>query len=524
MKTVARTERRRAWLAIGIADVVFLILILGLVQRWRDGMLDDPGLGWHLRTIDAMIAAGGWLTTDPFSGPRGGQPWLGYQWLGDLALWLGWRWAGLEGIAAVTTLVIACTIRGLFRALITDGVPWPAALVWTLIGALGTSIGWVARPNLFTILFVFWTARVCERLHSGQCRLKGALWLLPVFVVWANMHGGFLAGLLLLGVAAGAEFALAVLISEPGKRLAARQRAVQFALLFFAAAACTLINPYGIELHRWVLKLLLDPYFMNLNVEWRSPDFHAQGAFRYELLMLLIPIVLSLSRSRPSVMTLTLVVVSLHMALNGQRYIPLFVVISVPLLARTAVGIDWSTLYAPRFRVSNDVRDLLRRAPASNPIVASVIVAVSLLLWARFVKDRKYAAHDPEHIPTTALERLLRRHAGRVVFHHVNWGGWLIWHGWPAGFRSTIDDRNELFGRELFEEHFAVLQSHTGWETVLTRLQAELVCVPPSAPLAHRLTERAQGRDADWHEIYRDRQAVLFERIRPASTTRFPSP
>src|SRR5262249_13459324 len=53
------------WYHFGGADVVFLVVALLVFLTARQGLLDDPGLGWHLRNIDAMLAQGGWLHVDP---------------------------------------------------------------------------------------------------------------------------------------------------------------------------------------------------------------------------------------------------------------------------------------------------------------------------------------------------------------------------------------------------------------------------------------------------------------------------
>src|SRR5262249_32545627 len=104
----------RRWYHLGSADVVFLVLLVLIFQAARGKMLSDPGLGWHLRNIDAMLAEGGWLHTDPFTQPRDGNSpaeWRTNQWLGELPLWLGERWAGRGGGAAVATPVLAPTLR-----------------------------------------------------------------------------------------------------------------------------------------------------------------------------------------------------------------------------------------------------------------------------------------------------------------------------------------------------------------------------------------------------------------------------
>src|SRR5262249_17822840 len=272
---------------------------------------------------DAMRAEGWWLTKDPFTDPRGKEPpaWYTNQWLGELPLYLGWKFAGQEGIAAVAAVVIAAIARVLYRILIRAGLSWPVAVFWTALGALGTSCSWVARPNLFTVLFVLITARVLILFHEGRLSRRSTLWLLPLFAAWANTHGGFLAGFIVVVLVLAAEAAIAVASFDAEARGAARGRVLHLGLLTGGLFLATLVNPYGPFLYRHALGLLGDKYFMDLHQEWRSPDFHAAGTLRYELLMLLFPLVLAVSRRRASLPELLLCVGWLHLALTGFRYV-----------------------------------------------------------------------------------------------------------------------------------------------------------------------------------------------------------
>src|SRR5262249_43523856 len=113
MTTLPALAAPRPWYRPAVADLVF-VLMLALVAPHAPGkLLSDPGLGWHLRNIDAMIAEGRWLSTDPFTLPNPERTgvWKTNQWLGELPLWLGERWAGREGVAAVAILLIALTLR-----------------------------------------------------------------------------------------------------------------------------------------------------------------------------------------------------------------------------------------------------------------------------------------------------------------------------------------------------------------------------------------------------------------------------
>ncbi len=501
------TGSKPRWFRLGLDDVLLLVLVLGIIQRSQDGMLDDPGLGWHLRNVDAMVEQRGWLAVDPFSGPQGGRPWLANQWLGDLVLRLGWWWAGLEGIAAVTTLTLALAFCLLYRLLLRDGLPWPAALFWTYLAVLGTSISWVARPNIFTIVFVMITAWVLERYHRQVCTRRDTLWLLPLFTIWANTHGGFVAGLLMIAVTLVIEASLAVAAPQASDRQEARPRLVHTSWLLAGTFVATLLNPYGWKLYPWVFHLLGNDFYMKANTEWYSPDFRSLGAFRYELLMLLVPILLYLSKRRPSLVALALCIVWLHLALSGQRYVPLWVVVTVPMLARLSMGIPALGELLNRLRLSEDIRTLLVARPQPKAWLGTVVIVIGLLAWARYTEG--FSGHNPKNIPVSALTNLLGEHNGQVVFHHYNWGGWLTWHGWPR-LRNWIDDRAEVQGQAHIEQWLRLMEGRPGWEQTFAEYGVELVCIPVNAPLAYQL-QTHQG----WKETYRDPYAVLFERKRP---------
>jgi hypothetical protein len=506
------------WYRVSGVDVVFFVVGLLVFLTSRQGLLDDPGLGWHVRNIDAMLAHGGWLHDDPFTEPRDGlaRQWLTNQWLGEIPFWLGERWAGLEGIAAVAALIIAFTMRCLYRMLLRDGCPWPVAAFWTSQAAMGVSCSWVARPNLFTLLLVLITSRLCVLFHEGRCSRRATLWLLPLFAIWANVHGGFLAGFILLAVTLSIECTLATLSLSPEDRSSARRRAVHLFLLLGGAFLATLLNPYGPSLYRWIFQLLGDPFFMDLHQEWKSPDFHGKGAIRYEWLILLFPLLLAVSKRRPHLVELGLALLWLHFALTGFRYVPLWVVIAVPLMARSSLEIPWLQEQARRFIPSGESQRWLN-VPGPVGWLGSILAAALVLVLARGAEGR-LARHQAEILPAEALNRFLQIHEqwrqqhGRrpVVFHSYDWGGYLTWHGWPE-IRNWIDDRNEVQGKEHIEDYFSILTTEPGWSEKLDRAHVQLICIQANAPLTFRLAECS----AQWRERYRDEWAVIFERVAP---------
>jgi hypothetical protein len=515
MSVIDRPEAARVWYRPGIADVLFLLVALAVLRGARHSLLDDPGLGWHLRNIDAMREQGGWLRVDPFGDERTRdepvRPWYTNQWLGELPSYLGWKWAGLEGIAAVNAIVLAFLARSLYRALLDDGLPWPVALVWAALAMMGTSCSWNARPNVFSILFLFFAARASILLHEDRLSRRGAVGLVLLFALWANTHGGFVAGLVTLAATCGIEFGTWVVFGMHD----ARKIFLRSLALFGAAFLATLINPYGLELYRWVFQLLGDPYFMDLHQEWRSPDFHSGGAIRYELLLLLFPTVLGLSRKRPSLVEVGLGVLWLHMALTGFRYVALWVVVAVPTMARLSIHIGYLDDLASRLKLTAEPGSLFHTPRGPSPWLASLLVAAALLGWSRHAEGT-YAVHDQKIIASDSLDRFLdltRRGAGERprLFHAYDWGGYLTWHGWPETL-TWIDDRNEVQGEKRIRRYFAIIAAEPGWERHLADI--DWVCIDPKTPLAARLRAASGSVDPRWKIRHKDDHAIIFERLR----------
>ena len=112
-------------------------------------------------------------------------------------------------------------------------------------------------------------------------------------------------------------------------------------------------------------------------------------------------------------------------------------------------------------------------------------------------------------MPATALNNLLSTYRGERVFHSINWGGYLTWHGWglQPRFRNWIDDRLSVHGQELFDEYVAIMNAGRGWNDALRDRGAEVICIPDDSPLAARIEEVG-----GWRKTYREGGVVIYRR------------
>src|SRR5258708_39858906 len=188
-----------------LTDVAFLLPLMFLFGGLNGvrTMLGDGDTGWHVRTGEWILAHHQIPRADVFSFTRPGQPWFAWEWLWDVAFaWLHQRW-GLGGVALVSMLVICFASALLYRLVYRRCGNPLVAIVLTAMAAVGASIHWLARPHLFTMLFMVIFLAILDRVKEGRMRL---LWWLPAITVpWTNVHGGFTVGIVILGAYAGGE-------------------------------------------------------------------------------------------------------------------------------------------------------------------------------------------------------------------------------------------------------------------------------------------------------------------------------
>jgi hypothetical protein len=144
--------------------------------------------------------------------------------------------------------------------------------------------------------------------------------------------------------------------------------------------------------------------------------------------------------------------------------------------------------------------------------VISILFASIVLLVSPWMGH--LAGHNQDLIPSRSLDRLLEIYRGEHVFHSANWGGYLTWHGWnlQPRFKTWIDDRIDIHGREHTEKYRAILNANPGWDKLLSKDGVDLICVAPDAPLANRARE-----SPGWRLIHDDGKVVIFRRISTGS-------
>jgi hypothetical protein len=475
----------------------------------------DPDLWWHLANGRLMVSTGSIPHVDAYSFSAVGHPWVMHEWLADLAVYLLYRLGGLPWLVAVFAGVVTAAAVCLYLLLRRTGLAPAAAAGLTLVGALAGSTAWGARPQLLNVLF-------CGLLLVGLFAYRdGRLhaFLLPPFLwLWANLHSGFLVGIIIAGLFLAGE-AFERWRSREGAM--PRRRLTSLAVAIGAGCVLAVINPFGIQTVLFSLGTLTSPLIQNNIQEWASPDFHSMPGLLVEAMVFLLLAGLATGRVRARSSEWLLAFALLYLALASQRHVPLFVLAAAPLMARCGQALlsVASTMLPPADRrpaAQAALRWTPARRTAPTPALGAINLVLLLVVGAGMIAYRAAPSLRPATesaaisaaLPVQAVDALERLGRPVRVFNYYDYGGYLVWRLSPGGTRVFIDGRVEVYGSEVFSRYLRVSYLASGWQDVLAQAQPDAILLPSGHPLVGILQQ-----DRQWTRLSQDGVATVFTRV-----------
>ena len=478
--------------------------------------LTEPDFGWHLRTgLDLLQHAGRLPAFDPYSHTMPDWPWVEHAWLTDLII--GWLYRIADPVGALAVILFFGVVTASAWILAAKG---SRAVVPVRLMACVLSL-WVALPflgartQMLTLLGFATLMWLLHRLAQGH---RQAIWFIPpLFLVWANLHGGFLAGLFVLVVVLGLSSALSLAVhlglANPARRSDPWQP-FKGRLIVATMAACvlTLVNPYGWRLYQEIVESLSDRFMIETLHEWQpiSLDTWAGQMFTGYVILLGAAMVCCYRRIEP--VRWGLWTIFLLLACRHARNIPFLLIVTLPLMA------DLFQEALDRIRAH---RLAARIRPAYCVGLLTVALAVFLLylgpdhvtsVWHFGVQPA--AAFRHTSYPIEAVEWLgaHRLRVGTRPVHDYQYGGFLLW--WLPDTKVFIDGRMPAWhtgDRWIFRDYVALRETDPPNLGLLDTYAVDWALVRRESVLARRL-ETLSG----WRKEYEDRKAVIFAREQAA--------
>lgn len=484
------------------ADLIFMVVVPVTAIRGTVKLTQSDGdMAAHIRMGEAIMSSGHIPSHSLSSYTAATDYMVAHGWLSEVIFALLFRAGGLPLLSVFTAILVGLTHGSIALFLRRRGVdPRWAFLAALLSFALG-STHWLTRPHMFSIVGAVLTLYLLE-----SERPKRQLFALPLFAVWANLHGGWAYGLVMIAGYIAGELLEAFFVPDERQKWLSTAKQNSAALLLGSAA--TLANPYGLRLHQEVFSALTSQSLAKNIAEFLAPNFQDSGQWPFLLAIVGTVGLFAIGTKRIRLDWLTLILISLFFGLRSFRNIALFGVSAWPLIALQAAR-AWPRPKRPFPLFS----EFARLDPTSRVGIIGIPVTILMVLIGlnrgaigglSVIPDH----FSPKAFPTAAVDRARKASLEGRVFDNWAWGGYIMY-AWPEA-RLHVDPLK--FNDETIKSYTVIEDLQPGWQKEVTKWQIRTIIINSNSPMAKRLL-----LEPDWKVWYRDSTAVVF---RPAANAR----
>ena len=479
---------------------------------FRSAIVQDPDFGWHLQFGRLVASTHTIPITDPYSYSMPSYHFVNHEWGMDIlvssiydqfGIWPLFVGFSLFGIA---TLFVVC--KGSDKRLLAVPVFLAGGTLFDFVGV---------RPQNISLLFLAILSMILYQKNIWQ-RYR---FLLPLlFLIWANLHGGFAIGLVILGI-----FIF-------GQMLEKRQFEKKDGLVFFLSLFATLINPYGYHLWIEVAKSAGDPTLRLFIQEWYPAIYFENTAF---WIYATLSVFLTIRYYRRFPFTILVLYGFLFIcAMTAIRNIPVFVILSF-----------YPTMQGTRYLFEEAGKHIYGKDRFIAGYYAFFIVCLFFFLpQLAIFTARILVLHDGQGSYPTGAVSYLRQHPPiGQIFSNYDWGGYLIWQ--LPGKKVFIDGRmpswrnpNALANESsyAFGEYQSMLENNLSFAQVSKKYGIGTLLISPNDEKIERQmvfgidVEKnsflkgfvrlslsfapvvAQVKKMGWREVYHDQNSIVYEK------------
>ncbi len=485
----------KAWLKAALG----LLVVMGALNNLRS-TLADLDLWGYLAFGRLFWESGRFPFQDVFSYVPTLNPWVYHEWLTGVLFYPLYRSLGPPGLQLLKYTLGLATLALIYLTARKRGAGLLGAALGLWAAQLFLALGYgPVRAQVFTYgFFALYLYLLEDARQSGRWR---RLWLLvPIQVLWCNLHGGFLAGLGLIAIYAAGE----ALSRRPFR---------PYAGMLALAALATLINPYGPGYWTYIVRAVTMPRpeiteWASMLQGYRAGTLGGADLFYFFAIIACAVLLGWWARWRDRTALLALAV-TLWLGLRHQRHVVFFLILAgayLPLLF---------SRYLEEINSRPQVAAAWTRIGWKLPCLGAAFLSLSL--GYRTLQAAPWTIEIPPqpgtgitariYYPVGAVDYIRRQGLSGNLLLEFNWGEYAIWNLYPR-CRVALDGRYEtVYPEEVALPYFQFIQGHPGWRGFLERYPPDLVLVDSRSRIYPLLLA-----DGAWRQVYADPGCALLVR------------
>ena len=459
---------------------IFCAVWLLLFIAGQSKMFRDPGSFSHTAIGSYIIDTGRFINQDIFSFTKFGEPWIAQQWLGECFMAVIQRLTGFDGLLVVMVSLIALLYSYLALRVERAGMNLALGSLILMLSLAAGSHHFHVRPHIATMFFMtVGYAWLCD-VEARRKDIKSLLWLIPLFIIWSNIHGGALGGLFtLLIVATGWTLAGSLRMQSiiPDKKVL-----IYLWIIILLCFAAPLVNPYGLKLPAtWlgimgssaISQLIQEHASVVTLIHYGEPSSYVTICIMLVIGLFYAALLAGIDRKDQRI-TWYVPLIWFCLSLSRIRHAPLFAMLAVVGIAEMFPYSRWVNSLGEKGLVTFRLKDVAHKMnirSASRYLIPAVITGIALIAFHGSAQmpstAQKWVKLDPAHWPVEILPELQAieksRPPGTPIFNDMLFGGFLIYH--TPGLSVFMDDRCELYGDKFMVKYIKADRSdYEAWE------------------------------------------------------------
>jgi len=418
----------------------FILLALLVIQP-----VHSVDVWMHIKSGELIIKDMQVLKADDYSYTRQSKEWLNHQWLSQVFYYIFYRLFGVNGLIYLKAILIFSAFFLLFKNICRKGTGLGSIFIFVLI-ILFSQERFLARPLVFSLfLFSLYVFILHRYKYEWPYEKEKILYLLiPLQILWVNLHGAAIMGVFLVWAYIIGEFIDNHMRKGFKRDLTIRDK--KYNKLFYVGILVLIstgFTPYGYNAILFPLKNLKEMYFI---AEWLpsiyKDTFLNFGVMPYYRLFLFISMAIFIFRARLiSSGHIIMFAVLLYLSLNAKRHLPFYGFAMAPCIIEYTKGIKLKKIFVH---------------------AASILLFIYLLLVSGQIVTGSYFMKMPngprvglgkmQH-PDEAVDFIIRSGLRGNIFNDYASGCFLIWKLYPDK-RVFLDGRNTIYGSKFIKEKY----------------------------------------------------------------------
>lgn len=463
---------------------LWMLAVLGVCFSYLCTQPIDQYDFWqHLKVGEIIFNTKKILDKDIFTFTIYGKPYIDMHWGAQLFYWVLYKLGGLNLIVFSHALMLLLSYTLIFRVSLNQSNDLRISSIATLISILVSLSNFALRPQAFSILFF------CTAFYL--LNTKKFIYIPFIFLLWANFHGAFLVGLILL-----ITYSIEKIDSE--KKYIINHEVVSTIIM---CIIFTLINPFKLDLYTTAFNVGPASSQFTHIVEWGPPSLQNEtGIIFFSALFLLLA--LSIWKRLPWTMTeiFSFLVFSI-LAFKWQRAVIWWGIISVPIFTKHLKEVLSSSNNKPSTKTESII----------NSTFAIVLIAylVSTLPWLKTdnplvppVKRSLIALNTPIKL----TEELKTIESAKRIFNNFSWGSYFEW-ALRSDQKIFFDPKDFLYSPAFISDFYKINNGESDFENILLKYKIDTLAIGKEEQ--NTLCEKIK-QSKNWEKVYEDKLGYIF--------------